>query len=121
MKKEARIKNVIFDLGAVMFAWNPDEITKKFTDNVELQKRIQSGLYYHQDWIDFDNALMTEQEVTKRTSERLKLSLQDTEALFEQTKLSLVLISETLEVLKKLFGSSCWKEFFPTALIANIL
>ena len=49
------MKNVIFDLGAVMFNWNPRAIAENFTDNEELQERIQSQLYYHQDWIDFDN------------------------------------------------------------------
>ena len=54
------MKNVIFDLGAVMIDWNPQAISEKFTDDVELQKRIQSQLYYHQDWIDFDNAIIVE-------------------------------------------------------------
>ena len=39
-----KIKNVIFDLGAVMFAWNPKSIAENFTSDVELQKRIQSHL-----------------------------------------------------------------------------
>lgn len=34
------IKNVIFDLGAVMFDWNPEKITKNFTDDTELQKKF---------------------------------------------------------------------------------
>ena len=95
-----KIKNVIFDLGAVMFEWNPKKITENFTDDVELQKRIQSQLYYHQDWIDFDCALITEKEATKRASERLQISISDAEKLFKQTKESLTLISKTLDVLK---------------------
>lgn len=99
--KKQEIKNVIFDLGAVMFDWNPGKITKNFTDDIELQKRIQSELYYHQDWIDFDCAIITEIEATKRASERLGLSLEAAEELFSQTKNSLVLIEETFEILKK--------------------
>ena len=95
------IKNVIFDLGAVMFDWNPKGITENFTGDVELQKRIQSELYYHQDWMDFDCALITEEEATRRASERLEISLIDAQELFEQTKDSLVLIPETFELLKK--------------------
>jgi len=81
-----KVKNVIFDLGAVMFNWNPKAITENFTDDVELQKRIQSELYYHQDWIDFDCALIAEVEATKRASERLEISLIDVQKLFRQTK-----------------------------------
>ena len=95
------IKHVIFDLGAVMFEWNPEKITENFTDDIELQKRIQTELYYHQDWMDFDCALITEKEATIRASKKLGLALNDAEDLFKQTKNSLVLISKTHDVLKK--------------------
>ena len=95
------IKHVIFDLGAVMFEWNPKKITENFTEDVELQKRIQDDLYYHQDWIDFDCALISENEAIERASERLVIPLKKTKELFKQTKASLILISKTHEVLKK--------------------
>lgn len=94
-----KIKNVIFDLGAVMFNWNPKAIAENFTNDIELQKRIQSELYYHQDWKDFDCALITEEEATKRASERLEISLIEAQMLFQQTKESLTLISKTRDVL----------------------
>lgn len=101
LAKKQKVKNVIFDLGAVMFNWNPKKITENFTNDVKLQNKIQSQLYYHQDWIDFDCALITEKEATKRASERLGISLIETKKLFEQTKASLILISKTLDVLKQ--------------------
>lgn len=94
------MKNIIFDLGAVMFNWNPKAIAANFTNDVDLQERIQSQLYYHQDWIDFDNAIITEVGATKRASERLEISLSDSEKLFKQTKESLTLITKTFDVLK---------------------
>lgn len=96
-----KIKNVIFDLGAVMFNWNPKAIAENFTNDIELQKRIQSELYYHQDWKDFDCALITEEEATKRASERLEISLIEAQTLFQQTKESLTLISKTRDVLSE--------------------
>lgn len=101
LNNTTNIKNVIFDLGAVMFDWNPEKITENFTGDVELQKRIQTELYYHQDWIDFDCAVITEKEAISRASERLEIPLMETEKLFEQTKESLALIPETFELLKK--------------------
>ena len=98
---EQKIKNVIFDLGAVMFNWSPEKITENFTDNVELQKRIQTQLYYHQDWMDFDCALITEKQAIKRASDRLEISIADAHELFKQTKESLTLISKTFDVLKE--------------------
>lgn len=95
------MKNIIFDLGAVMFDWNPKKISESFTDDIDLQKRIQSQLYYHQDWMDFDCALITEVEATKRASDRLDITLEDSEKLFQQTKESLTLVSKTFDVLKE--------------------
>lgn len=94
-----KIKNIIFDLGAVMFDWNPKSISERFTSDVDLQNRIQSQLYYHQDWKDFDCALITETEATKRASERLDVSLAQAQELFKQTKESLTLISKTRDIL----------------------
>lgn len=94
------MKNIIFDLGAVMFNWNPKAIAKNFTDDEDLQERIQSQLYHHQDWIDFDNAILTESDATKRASERLGISLLESERLFVQTKESLTLITKTFDLLK---------------------
>ena len=96
-----KLQHVIFDLGAVMFEWNPKKIAENFTEDPELQKRIQTELYYHQDWMDFDCALITEKQATMRASKKLGLSLNDAEDLFKQTKNSLVLISKTLDVLRK--------------------
>ena len=95
-----KIKNVVFDLGAVMFKWNPKSIAENFTNDVELQERIQSQLYYHQDWMDFDCALITEKQTIERAVERLKLPLVEAESLFNQTKESLTLITKTFDVLK---------------------
>ena len=91
---------MIFDLGAVMFDWDPKKISVNFTDDVDLQNRVQTELFYHQDWIDFDCALITEAEATKRASERLKMSLSESERLFKEIKKSLTLITKTLDVLK---------------------
>lgn len=97
--KNKTIKNVIFDLGAVMFQWNPQAITNKFTDDVDLQKRILSDFYYHQTWMDFDCGHITENEAVKRASESLLISEDDATRLLEQTKESLVLIPDTRDVL----------------------
>lgn len=84
-----------------MFEWNPKKISESFTDDLDLQSKIQTEVYYHQDWIDFDNAIISEAEATRRASERLEISVIDAERLFKQTKESLLLISKTHDVLKQ--------------------
>lgn len=97
--KNKTIKNVIFDLGAVMFEWNPQAITSNFTDDPDLQQRILSDFYYHQTWMDFDCGHITENEAIKRASENLLISEGDAKRLLAQTKESLVLIADTRNVL----------------------
>ncbi len=94
------MKNVIFDLGAVMFEWNPKKISVNFTDDIVLQNKIEKELYYHQDWIDFDNAIINETEATQRASDRLEISVAEAKRLFKETKESLLLITKTHDVLK---------------------
>ncbi len=96
-----QIKNVIFDLGAVMFDWNPKKIAVGFTSDTALQQRIENELFYHPDWVAFDCAHITEQEAMQRASERLGMPIDDARRLFQQVKDSLVLIEDTHAMLKK--------------------
>ena len=93
------MKHVIFDLGAVMFVWNPQAIVENFTENEDLQKRILSDFYFHQHWVDFDCGHISEQQAINRACESLSISKEDASRLLEQTKSSLVLIEETRELL----------------------
>lgn len=94
------MKNVIFDLGAVMFDWSPQKISESFTADMDLQNLIQKELFYHNNWIEFDCGLVSETELMLRTKNQLSLSQVEVENLFEEIRSSLKLIPKTLEVLK---------------------
>jgi len=94
------MKNIIFDLGAVMFDWNPKKIAERFTMDSRLQQRIQDELFFHQNWMDFDCGLVTEEEAIIIASKQLDISVQEAERLFELVKTSLVLLPKTEKVLK---------------------
>ena len=93
------MKHVIFDLGAVMFDWNPKAIAEKFTADRELQNRIQEELFFHKNWMDFDCGLVNEQQAITITSQQLSISKNEAETLFAQVKGSLGLISKTKQLL----------------------
>lgn len=95
------IKNVIFDLGAVMFEWNPEKIAANFTADKSLQQRILSDFYYHQHWMDFDCGHITESEAIQRATDSLAITAEEAETLLAQTKASLVLIDNTRKVLSE--------------------
>jgi len=95
------MKNIIFDLGAVMFDWNPKKIAERFTTDSHLQQRIQTELFFHKNWMDFDCGLVTEEQAITIASKQLTLSVQEAKRLFELVKTSLVLLPKTEDVLKQ--------------------
>ena len=82
-------KNIIFDLGAVMVDWNPHAIAKNFTTDSDLQNTIVNHLFHHNDWSNFDNGLISENELIKLSSKRLSISIYDMQQLMHQAKESL--------------------------------
>ncbi len=82
-------KSIIFDLGAVMVDWNPHLIAQGFTDKPALQETLIENLFHHQTWINFDNGLISELELIQSSSQRLKLSIDQTHSLIEHAKESL--------------------------------
>lgn len=111
------MKNIIFDLGAVMFDWNPKLISERFTDDINLQSRIQNELFYHHNWLNFDCGLVTEEEAIFVASQQLNISLLESKRLFELVKTSLVLLPKTEKVLKtvkaKSFNAYCLSNISP--------
>lgn len=93
-------KSIIFDLGAVMVDWNPNLIAKNFTTNTELQDHIVKKLFTHQNWLDFDNGLITELQLIGLSSQLLNLSELDVSDLISQAKESLNAKTELVDLLQ---------------------
>ncbi|BAX55289.1 hypothetical protein PDPUS_2_00703 [Photobacterium damselae subsp. piscicida] len=52
------LKNVIFDFGAVLFEWNPNQIVKTFTPSDTVQHILLQQVLQHPDWISLDRGTM---------------------------------------------------------------
>ncbi|ELR65766.1 HAD superfamily hydrolase [Photobacterium marinum] len=52
------IRNVIFDLGAVLFEWNPVRIVQTFTDSTTEQNILLKEVIHHPDWLSLDRGTM---------------------------------------------------------------
>ncbi|HEY6621441.1 MAG TPA: hypothetical protein VIY68_17990, partial [Steroidobacteraceae bacterium] len=60
------VRNVIFDLGGVVFDWNPDHIVSRVQPVPELRAALKEALFGHADWRLFDRGTLTEPELTER-------------------------------------------------------
>jgi putative hydrolase of the HAD superfamily len=93
--------NIIFDLGGVIFSWNPAQIIQKVFTLPDEQDIIKSKLFDHTDWHDLDRGTLDRTEAIQRAIGRTGFPPQRIEALFEQIPYALVPIPETLQLVQQ--------------------
>jgi putative hydrolase of the HAD superfamily len=95
-------RNVIFDLGGVVFDWNPDHIVSRVQPVPELRAALKEALFGHADWRMFDRGTLTEPELTQRLQRRLGPTQPKVDAILDAVRNSLVEKPETLELMRTL-------------------
>jgi putative hydrolase of the HAD superfamily len=100
----ARVRNVIFDLGGVVFDWNPDHIVARVQPVPELRASLKEALFGHSDWRLFDRGTLSEAELIERLQLRLGATLQEVETILDAVRNSLVEKPETLQLIRALQG-----------------
>ena len=65
------IKNIIFDMGNVILDYNPEQITRCFTDNDEDVKIFTTELFSNKEWVMLDQGLIDECQAFKGICERI--------------------------------------------------
>lgn len=52
------IKNIVFDLGNVLFEWDVDKITKEYTNNESDRIIIKNEIFKSNEWFELDKGLL---------------------------------------------------------------
>ena len=100
---QTNIRNIVFDLGAVLLHWQPEKIVQNYTEDTHLQNQLLTNIFYHEDWQLLDKGTITEQQALARFANNSGLSEADTKNLMALIKRSLlpkedsVLLLETLK------------------------
>lgn len=100
--RKIQIDCVIFDLGGVVFRWNPDSIISSFSSDAGVQALIKREVFRHPDWLEMDRGVLPESEAIQRFQRRTELPLAQVIALMQAVKDSLQPIPETVELLEEL-------------------
>jgi len=100
--RKDHIDSVIFDLGGVVFRWNPDSIISNFSSDEGVRSLVKREVFQHPDWLDMDKGVLQENEAIQRFHQRTELSLSQVSALMRAAKESLQPIPETVELLEEL-------------------
>jgi putative hydrolase of the HAD superfamily len=96
------VRNVIFDLGGVVFDWNPDHIVSRVQPLPELRAALKEALFGHTDWRLFDRGTLTEAELIERLQLRLGATRQEVDSILDAVRNSLVEKPETVKLLRAL-------------------
>ena len=98
--------NIVFDFGAVLFAWRPLELVAasfpELAGTPQSAKDFAHSVFAHPDWMDFDRGKIGRTRVAELTAQRLGLSLPRVTALVDSVEEKLIPLPETLAVLREL-------------------
>lgn len=89
------IRNVVFDLGGVLFQWRPLQIVESFTNSAEEQRLLLTKVLRHPDWLSLDRGTMLMAESIPKFAARTSMSEDRIEDFLTHVVDSLVKIEET--------------------------
>lgn len=89
------IRNVIFDLGGVLFQWRPQQIVESFTSSATEQDLLLSHILRHPDWLSLDRGTMLLAESIPKFAARTGMSEERIEDFLTHVVDSLVKIEES--------------------------
>ncbi len=94
--------NIVFDLGGVVFTWEPEKIIARvFTEQTD-KERVRSKIFNHPDWDELDRGTLLYPEATLRAAKRTGLPESAIAGLFFQVPLALVGLPGTVALLHRL-------------------
>ena len=98
--------NVVFDLGAVLVAWEPSRLMQAHfperAPTAEAAGALARTFFHHADWLDFDCGIRSVDEVVERTAVRLSLPHGRVHALVAPLGEHLAPIAENIALLATL-------------------
>lgn len=91
--------NIVFDLGGVVFNWQPDAIVESIFDDPATRYLVRNEIIGHADWLELDRGTMTLSHAIERGASRTGLSWQDVERVFEAVPKFLTPIEATIDLI----------------------
>jgi putative hydrolase of the HAD superfamily len=94
--------NIVFDLGGVVFNWQPDSIIRGIFTDSRTQKLVRAEVIDHADWIELDRGTLSLDEAIVRGTSRTGLPHADIEKLFNAVPPSLTPVPGTIELIRSI-------------------
>lgn len=94
--------NIVFDLGGVVFNWQPRKLISSVFADEKTQNLIMSDIIEHPDWQAFDKGTLARDQAIIRGAKRSGLAEDDIRALFDAVPGSLTPIQGTIDLINVL-------------------
>lgn len=94
--------NIVFDLGGVVFTWEPEAIITSVFTEPEVRARVRAEIFGHADWCELDRGTLPLKEAIIRAAARTGLAVSTVADLMRQIPLALVAIPDTVDLLYRL-------------------
>jgi putative hydrolase of the HAD superfamily len=102
------VHNLVFDFGAVLFAWQPGVLIKThFPEHAatpEKTAELAQAVFGHADWHNFDRGVLSAESVSQRTAARLGLHEPALQALIDGIAEHLHPMHDSVALLAELHG-----------------
>ena len=98
--------NIVFDLGGVVFEWQPDKIISGLFNDEKIKQLIKQQIFQHPDWLELDRGTLTTEQAILRGVKRTQLSHAEISQLFHAVPASLTPLEETVELIRYLASTS---------------
>ncbi len=98
--------NIVFDLGGVVFRWQPDAIIQSFFDDGDVQDRVRAEIFDHPDWLELDRGTISLEAAIERGADRTGLPATTIERLLTAVPEFLTPIDQTIDLIRRLANTS---------------
>ena len=98
--------NIVFDLGGVVFNWQPDAIIHRVFQDSETQDLVRTEIFKHADWVELDRGTIALDQAIVRGASRTGLPHEDIERLLDEVPKSLTPIQETIGLIRSISDSN---------------
>jgi putative hydrolase of the HAD superfamily len=97
--------NIVFDLGGVVFNWQPDDIVRRVFSDPEIQQRVKTQVFGHPDWVEFDRGTISLHQAIAQAASRTGMPRTEIERLLGEVPPSMTVKEETIELIRSIHGS----------------
>jgi len=98
--------NIVFDLGGVVFRWQPEKIIRHFFQDSKQQDLVRSEIFSHIDWIELDRGTIETDQAIMRGATRTGLPHDRIKELLNAVPKFLTPIEETLDLIRAIRSSN---------------